>query len=235
LSFHQIDRKDERTIKHCSNCQVRIRGNKERCPLCRNILPVEKDIDKFREVYPDIPPFYERHIAIRIMAFISVVAIVAGFVIHNIFPSRVNWPMFELFGIISMWIGLIVVLRKRHNIPKNIMWLVLIVSLLSIFWDWRTGSRGWSLDYVIPIVSVSAMFVMYVTAKIMNLSVNDYIAYFLLDALFGIIPIIFILMGWINIIIPSVICVAVSIIFLSAILIFQGENIKAELSKRMHV
>ncbi|NLB43322.1 MAG: hypothetical protein GX815_13935, partial [Clostridiales bacterium] len=124
---------------------------------------------------------------------------------------------------------------KRHNIPKNIMWLVLIVSLLSIFWDWRTGSGGWALDYVIPIVSVSAMFVMYVTAKIMNLGANDYIAYFLLDALFGIIPVIFILLGWINVIYPSVICVAVSIIFLSAILIFQGENIKAELSKRMHL
>ena len=203
--------------------------------MCRNMLPAGEDIIKEEEVYPDIPPLYERHIAIRIMAFISVVAIVAGFVIHNIFPTRINWPMFELFGIVSMWIGLIVVLRKRHNIPKNIMWLVLIVSLLSIFWDWRTGSVGWALDYVIPIVSVSAMFVMYVTAKIMNLGANDYIAYFLLDALFGIIPVIFILLGWINVIYPSVICVAVSIIFLSAILIFQGENIKAELSKRMHL
>ncbi len=203
--------------------------------MCRNMLPAGEDIIKEEEVYPDIPPLYERHIAIRIMAFISVVAIVAGFVIHNIFPTRINWPMFELFGIVSMWIGLIVVLRKRHNIPKNIMWLVLIVSLLSIFWDWRTGSGGWALDYVIPIVSVSAMFVMYVTAKIMNLGANDYIAYFLLDALFGIIPVIFILLGWINVIYPSVICVAVSIIFLSAILIFQGENIKAELSKRMHL
>ena len=199
------------------------------------MLPAGEDIIKEEEVYPDIPPLYERHIAIRIMAFISVVAIVAGFVIHNIFPTRINWPMFELFGIVSMWIGLIVVLRKRHNIPKNIMWLVLIVSLLSIFWDWRTASVGWALDYVIPIVSVSAMFVMYVTAKIMNLGANDYIAYFLLDALFGIIPVIFILLGWINVIYPSVICVAVSIIFLSAILIFQGENIKAELSKRMHL
>ena len=199
------------------------------------MLPAGEETIEQEEVYPDIPPFYERHIAIRIMAFISIVAIVAGFVIHNIFPTRINWPLFELFGIVSMWIGLIVVLRKRHNIPKNIMWLVLTVSLLSIFWDWRTGSGGWALEYVIPIVSVSAMFVMYVTAKIMNLGANDYIAYFLLDALFGIIPIIFILLGWINVIYPSVICVAVSIIFLSAILIFQGENIKAELSKRMHL
>ena len=193
------------------------------------MLPGDKDADPQQEIYPDIPPFYERHMAIRIMAFISVVALVAGFVIHNIFPSEVNWPMYEVLGLISMWVSLIVVLRKRHNIPKNIMWLVLIVSVLSVIWDWRTGSKGWSLDFVIPIVSASAMIVMYVTAKIMNLSVGDYVAYFLLAALFGIIPVIFILLDLINMIYPSVICVAVSIIFLSAIIIFQGENIKAEL------
>lgn len=217
-----------------------VRGNKERCPLCGNILSDVKDTDPQdinpqNEIYPDVPPFYQRHIAIRIMAFISVVAIVVGFVVHKIFPSKTNWPMFELLGIISMWITLIVVLRKRHNIPKNIMWLVLIVSVLSVIWDWRTGGIGWSLDFVIPIVSVSAMFVMYVTAKIMNVSVSGYIAYFLLAALFGIIPIIFLLLDLINIIYPSIICVAVSIIFLAAILIFQGENIKAELVKKMHV
>ena len=199
------------------------------------MLPGDNGTDPQQEIYPDIPPFYERHMAIRIMAFISVVALVAGFVIHNIFPSEVNWPMYEVLGLISMWVSLIVVLRKRHNIPKNIMWLVLIVSVLSVIWDWRTGSKGWSLDFVTPIVSASAMIVMYVTAKIMNLSVGDYVAYFLLAALFGIIPVIFILLDLINVIYPSVICVAVSIIFLSAIIIFQGENIKAELSKRMHV
>ncbi|HCS74902.1 MAG TPA: hypothetical protein DIW17_13635 [Clostridiales bacterium] len=55
------------------------------------MLPGDKDADPQQEIYPDIPPFYERHMAIRIMAFISVVALVAGFVIHNIFPSEVNW------------------------------------------------------------------------------------------------------------------------------------------------
>ena len=198
-------------------------------------MPDDGNANAQVELYPEIPPAYERHLAIRIMVFISIVTVVASFAIYKIFSLDVNWPLFVVFGLLSMWLSLIVVLRKKHNITKNIMWQVIIVSMLSVIWDWKTGSRGWSLDYVIPILCVAAMLVMYVTAKIMKLSVRDYIAYFLLDGLFGIIPIIFILLDLINVFYPSAICVAMSIIFLSAILIFQGENIKIELDKRMHI
>lgn len=187
------------------------------------------------EIYPEIPPAYERHMAMRIMVFISIVTIVASFIIHKIFPTNVNWPMFVVLGLVSMWLSLIVVIRKKYNITKNIMWQVIVVSMLSVIWDWRTGSRGWSLDYIIPIICVAAMGVMYVTAKVMKLRVRDYIAYFLLDGLLGIVPVIFIMFDLVHIWYPSAVCVAMSIIFLSAIIIFQGENIKNELVKRMHI
>jgi len=218
---------------YCNHCKTEIRGNKKRCPLCSNILPDDGSYEE--EIFPDIPPIYERHLAVRIMIFISVVSIVASFSLNIIFPSDNNWPMFVLLGLLSMWTGLIIVLQKRHNITKNIMWLVAIISILSVIWDWRIGWKGWSLDYVIPIVSVAAMFVMYVTAKITKLGVREYILYFLLDGLFGIIPVLFVLLNWLNVIAPSVICVSISIIFISAIMIFQGENIIVELNKRMHI
>jgi len=222
-------------MQYCSNCQVHVRGNKTECPLCRNALPHGDDTKGAKEIYPEIPPIYERHLAFRIMIFISIVVIVSSFVIYKLIPSTVNWPIFVILGLVSMWLSLIVVIRKMYNITKNIMWQVIIVSALSIVWDWGIGWKGWSLDYVIPILCVAAIFVMYVTAKVMKLSVRDYISYFLLDGLFGIIPIIFIIFNWIDVLYPSIISVAASIIFLSGILIFQGENIKAELQKRMHI
>ncbi len=222
-------------MQYCSNCRVHIRGTKNECPLCGNTLSSDGNTAGLEEIYPVIPPIYERHLAFRIMIFISIVVIVSSFVIYTIYPSTVDWPMFVLFGLISMWLSLTVVIRKMYNITKNIMWQVIIVSALSVAWDWGTGWRGWSLDYVIPILCVAAIVVMYVTAKVMRLSVRDYISYFLLDGLFGIVPILFIIFDWINVLYPSIISVAACIIFLSAILIFQGENIKAELHKRMHI
>lgn len=219
----------------CHHCHVHIRGNKADCPLCGNILTGDGKTHDQGDVFPEIPPSFQRHLALRIMVFASIVAIVITFVIDKLFPSSVNWPVFVLFGLSSMWLNLIMAIKNKHHITKNILWQVTLLSLLSVVWDWGTGWRGWSIDFVIPILYVAAMFAMYVTAKIMRLRARDYITYFLLDGLFGIIPILFILFKWVDVLYPSVISVAVSIICLSAIIIFQGENIRTELAKRMHI
>lgn len=219
---------------YCNYCRVHVRGNREKCQLCGNTLQGSADKEN-HEVYPDIPPAYEHHLAVRIMLFISVIALVASFAVYSVFPVDIKWPLFVVFGLLSMWATLIIIIRKMHNIPKTITWQVTILSALSIFWDWRTGWYGWSFDYVIPIACTAAVLVMYVTAKIMKLSIRDYILYSLLDGIFGVIPVLFILFKWVDIVYPSIICASFSIIFLSAIFIFQGENIKAELYKKMHI
>lgn len=218
----------------CNHCKVYIRDNNDTCPLCSNIIPCDKT-NHDNEIYPVIPLAYERHMVTRILVFISIVACVVSYIIYSLFPTSVNWPMLVVFGIISMWLSITDALRKRYNITKSIMWQVIIMSLLGIFWDWRTGWHGWAIDYAIPIMCITAIIVMYVTAKVMKVGLKYYIAYFLLGGLFGIVPGVFILFNLVSVEYPSIISVAISIIFLSAIVIFQGENILSELQKRMHI
>jgi hypothetical protein len=219
----------------CNNCKISIRGGKSTCPLCGNILAGKNNVSKYEEIYPVIPLSYERNFVMRILIFISIVSIVVSYVIYEIFYISINWPMFTLFGVLSMWLSLSQILRKRNNVSKLILRQVVIVSALVVFWDWRIGWRGWSLDFAIPILCITAILVMYVSAKVLKLSIRDYIAYSFLGGLLGIIPILFILFNFVRVSYPSVISVAVSIIFLSAIVIFQGDNIKAEWQKRMHM
>lgn len=221
-------------MKYCSNCKVYIRQDKEKCVLCENVLDKEKTKNN-QKIFPKIPPFYESNLALRILIFISIVAVVVSFAIDMIFPSSINWPILLLFGLLSIWFGLIMVVQKRYHIPKKIIWQVFIVSILSIFWDFETGWRGWSIDYVIPTICVSAMIIMYVTAKIMKLSIRDYITYAFIDGLFGIVPVLFILFDVVNVVYPSIISIGFSLISLSAIIIFQGKEIKEEINKRMHI
>ncbi len=221
-------------MKYCRHCKVYIREERDRCTLCENILE-EEFKEKSENAFPEIPPFYESQLALKIMVFISIVAVVVSFGISMIFPSRINWPILFLFAVISIWVGLIIIVQKRYHIPKKIIWQVVIISILAVFWDYETGWRGWSLDYVIPIACVSAMIIMYVTAKIINLSTRDYITYALLDGIFGIIPVVFLIFDMVNVIYPSIISIGFSIISLSAIFIFQGKEIKSEINKRMHI
>lgn len=222
-------------MKYCNTCSIYIREDKNKCTLCKNSL-VHSSKEGFSEdIFPEIPPSYKSHLAIKIMIFISILVMVVSISLNMIFPIRINSPVLIILGIISIWISFLSVLRNRHNVPKNILWQAAVVFVLSIFWDWKIGWSGWSLNYVIPISCVSAMVIMYVTAKIMNLSVRDYIVYTLIDGLFGIIPTLFILFDWVDVYYPSIICVGISILSIAAIFIFQGENIKAELDKRMHI
>lgn len=221
-------------MQYCNHCKIYIKDKRERCTLCENILPESNDYESSK-TFPIIPPFYESHLVIKILVFISIATIVISFAINLIFPATVNWPLLVIFGLLSIWLGLIVILRRGYHIPKKIVWQVFIISLLSIFWDWKIGWKGWSLNYVIPITCVSAMIIMYITAKILRLGSRDYITYALIDGFFGIVPILFIVFNWVNVIYPSIISIAASIISIAAIFIFQGEDIKLELNKRMHI
>lgn len=220
-------------MKYCRHCKVHIRGEGKKCTLCENKLEGLKE--ESEEVFPHIPPFYKSNLALKMMIFISIVALVVSFGIDMIFPSNINWPILFMFAVISIWIGLINIVQKRYHIPKRILWQVIIISILAVFWDYKTGWRGWSLDYVIPIACVSAMIIMYITAKIMNLSMSDYITYVVLNAVFGIIPVLFMVFDLVHVAYLSIISIGFSIISLSAMVIFEGKEIKAEISKRMHI
>ena len=220
-------------MQYCEHCKVHVRSNRKYCPLCQNTLSGTGSEQE--EIFPVIPVTYQNNLILRIMIFISVSIVVICIAINTMFPVDVNWSMFIIAGILCMWISLAMVIRKRHNIPKSIMWQVAVISILAVIWDMGIGWRGWSLDYVIPIACVVTMIVMYVTAKIMRLGVRDFIIYLLLDGLFGIIPVLFLAFNALNVMYPSIICVTVSVLSLSAIIVFEGENIKEELDKRMHL
>lgn len=221
-------------MKYCSYCKVNIDQDKEKCALCGNFVSSVSDSEG-EDLFPEIPPSFESHLGIKIMIFISIATIVTSFVVDIIFPSTINWPLLLVFGLISIWLGLYIILKKQYNIHKKIIWQVIVISLLSLFWDWNTGWRAWSLTYIIPTMYISAMVIMYVSAKIMKLSARDYILYALIDGVLGIIPALFILFGWVRVVYPSVVSVGVSIVFLSAIFIFKGKEIKEELNRKMHI
>jgi hypothetical protein len=134
-----------------------------------------------------------------------------------------------------MWISLLFIIRKKNNIPKTIVWQVVLISILSVIWDWSIGWLGWSINFVIPTICFGAMIVMAIAAKILKIGVRDLIVYLFIDIIFGFIPIIFILTGILSVAFPSIICVATSAISLSALILFQGDNMKAELRKKMHI
>ncbi len=218
----------------CEHCKVNIRGDHHICPLCGG--PVKGEGKPEEEVFPYIQTIYQEfNIFIRIIILVSVVAVVISVAVNAIFTRESKWSLLVAAAVACMWISLFILIRKKNNIPKTIVWQVGLISVLSVLWDHSMGWIGWSIDYVIPSVWVAAMIVMAIGAKLLKIGVRDLIVYLFVDAIFGFVPLIFLLFGWLKVMYPSVICVAASAISLAALVIFEGDNMKTELNKRMHI
>jgi len=223
-------------MKYCSQCKVEIISEDDRCPLCQNkIMKSVKENEIQEGSFPYITDLTERYqFILQIMIFLSIVVIVVSFTINIILHSKGWWSVFVVAAVICIWISLAIAFRKRKNISKNILWQMLLISVVSLLGDRFTGGFGWSINYVLPVLYISVMIVLVVVNNVLKLAAQDYMVYALLGGLFGIIPVIFLVSGILNNIYPSLFCVAGSIIFLSAILVFRGRDMTRELRRRFH-
>ncbi len=221
-------------MNYCEKCRVHVEGNRKACPLCQNSLT---DYDgNEQESFPYIPNvFHGNGLFFRILMLISVVGAVVCVLVNLMVPQSGWWSAFVLLGLVCLWVSIAVAVKKRRNVAKNLLYQVVVVSVLCLLWDWLTGWHGWSLDYVIPITCAAALLVLFVVTKAMKRYMEDHIVYLLLGALFGIVPVIFLLTGLVQIILPSLICVAVSVIFMAVLILFEYDSLKKELRRRLHL
>ncbi len=219
-------------MKHCEKCNVDVTGNRKICPLCQTMLSGEGE----EELYPYIPTFYNKHrFMIKTGVFASLSACIISIAVNMMIPQSGKWSSFVLLGMACIWICLYIVIKKCDNIPKTILYHVVIISLLSVMWDKFTGWHGWSVDFVIPSICIVAMIATVVVVKIFKKHLRNYIFFIFMNAVFGILPSIFYSAQLVQIRYPSLICSALSIIIIFWLLIFQGREIFIELKKKFHL
>lgn len=221
-------------MKYCNRCKVEVIGNLTFCPLCQSELLVKGEIKE--SIFPPIEEVYiKQHLILKIVGFISIIASILSIFFNLMIPSTTFWALIVILTVGSVWMSLATAIKKHRNILKYLLYQSVIICLFAIFLDMITGWRGWALTFVLPIVFTLAMVVMYLLTKILHLKVGDYMIYLLLDALFGIIPIIFLITNCLRTDIPSIVCILTSMISVTGLIVFEGKNMLSELKRRLHV
>ena len=219
----------------CEHCHVELPEAPARCPLCGSIPDGDPGEHDYR--FPALPPA-PKTISRVLLAWIAFSAICAAAVcitINLILPAGGWWSLFVVAGIASLWVDFAIMLKKRKNLPKSILWQVAAVSLIAYAWDRFTGFHGWSVDYVLPILCTCAMIGMTLVAKIRKLHIQDYILYLVLVCILGIVSFVLILTGTVRVVIPSAISFGSAILFLAALFFFEGKALWAEIQRRLHL
>ncbi len=221
-------------MRYCEKCGVRVLGTLRSCPLCQGFLSGEPD--PAENVYPDIPLSGKLSAPLLRLLFLAAAAAAAvcGAVVLSV--PRYSWLALSILaglGSGCLSVGIAVLKRKK---PFNaVFWQICILSLLAAAWDYGTGFRGWSLDFVLPILYACTMLAMAVTARLLRLQVQDYLVYLVMDILLGLLPLLLLLSGALRVAYPSAVCVAVSLILLAVLVLFEGPALKGELLRRLHL
>ena len=187
-------------------------------------------------IFPHIPLLKHKHVfLLKMLQLCSFAAVLAAVVINWILPQTGYWSLILIAGVACMWVSVIVAVKKRSNILKNITYQMNIACGLSVLWDYFTGWHGWSVDFIVPIAFASAMAAITIVNYVLKMQTGDYIIYSFVLGFYGIIPAILMRAGLVNMAIPSLICVAASLLSLATLLIFEGRNMAAELRRRLHL
>lgn len=219
--------------KHCDKCMVNVTGAQTVCPLCQAQLNGEESCQR---TFPFIDTIMHKHnLLIRILFFISAVLVVLCFAANYLFPFPGFWSLFVVIGVVCMWTSVSLIVRKRHNIPKTILVQAILLSTVVLALDLMTGWHRWSITYAAPCFFIVAILAVWAVAFILRLPLEHFLVYLLIDLAIGVIPIFFILFGWVSVNIPSLLCVLASTISFVALLSFKEKALGNEVKKRLHM
>ncbi len=218
----------------CSKCGVKLAGSPRYCPLCQeepsgtaepagNVFPVIRPV---KNVYRGLITF---------IGFCSVAVVIISVVVNIGIPKTGWWSVFVFAGLASLWVTFLVGMKKRRNIPKNILLQAIVLPIIVFLWDVLTGFHKWSLNFVIPILYGCSMIGMAVFARIRKLQGPDFIIYFVILSIISILSLLLIIFQVVSIVYPALVCFGLSVISLAYLSIIEGKNLISEIRKRMHL
>lgn len=218
---------------YCKSCRVWVAGVHQRCPLCGGNLSGKREE---APSYPELPE--NRSFTKRLIQIISGAALTAAIIcvaVNLLVPTGIWWSLFAVLGLGCGWLWAVVGIVKKAKLLNNIVWQLVLISGVAFLWDWLTGWRGWSVDYVFPSVCIGAMLAVIILSRVLRMPDRDYMIHFILCAVLGVVPLVFLFTGVLGAIAPSVICTAASLIVISLQLIFNWKAMYREIHKKLHL
>ena len=218
---------------YCKSCRVWVAGVHQRCPLCGGNLSGKREE---APSYPELPE--NRSFTKRLIQIISGAALTAAIIcvaVNLLVPTGIWWSLFAVLGLGCGWLWAVVGIVKKAKLLNNIVWQLVLISGVAFLWDWLTGWRGWSVDYVFPSVCIGAMLAVIILSRVLRMPDRDYMIHLILCAVLGVVPLVFLFTGVLGVIAPSVICTAASLIVISLQLIFNWKAMYRESHKKLHL
>ena len=219
-------------MSKCIKCDVEVNSVTSRCPLCNSEL---KKWNKEDSIYPNKVNVLNHALVKKFILLIVVLCSVGTFAINYFLTPNIKWSLFVVLQIII--IGAIVskIMSGRNKVLKFLFMSSFVICGISIFWDMYMGSRGWSLDYVLPSLCISYSIFVLILRVVNYLAFRETSSYIYFNVMLGFVPCILMAFGYIHVPILAYISGVLAFLNLLILLIFDWSDFKNFILKKLHI
>lgn len=213
-------------MRKCRNCNISFSGSHERCPLCQGELYGEESERIFPEISAAKQTFFNKIFLFAIMTVAIISVCIEYYISRRIYVSR-----YIIFGVITTFIAVKLIQKNYSNVFRFMNRYFLFIIIALIIWYFVTMADIIP-TYLFPIFLIIALIYDSLVILILRSKyVIEYMKTIIIDILFGMAPVIFILSGAVSNRIPSYICILLNVIFLLGIIVFGKDYLAVELRK----
>ncbi len=209
----------------CPKCKVKIRGNKECCPLCQGKLKETEG-----EIGVSFPIIKKKPISnitfLKVCTFILVASEIIFTALNIMTHGEHSFIGPVMLGLFVAWVTVITTMYMRNNLIKVITWEVVVAIVVDIYIDLHTGFHGWSVEWMVPSTLVALAIATIIIAAAIKLRLDEYILYIVFDLVMALLQIIFIKNGMNNFPWPAAVSIVAYLILVSAMVIFRFRDLR---------
>jgi hypothetical protein len=231
-------------MKYCKKCGVSVNTRYDFCPLCAAGLTGEEDseidaaVDEMPAVSDDLYPAgsdtVKYNLTLRILLFITVVGVLTCVLINILAYQGMLWSLLVAAGAVFIWAAAGYPFIAHKNIGYHITVDAVCACIFFIVAQVVTNTKGWSLDYVVPFLFIAATTIISFVLLIKRMKWREYVVYQFIAIFLGLLPVISVIAGLVDILWPSIVSAFYSFITLLGMFVFADKKYKNELIKRFH-
>jgi hypothetical protein len=221
-------------LKYCNRCNIIVENDLNNCPLCNQYL-LKKD-NKIIKDFP-IQKRNENDLnkkIINLLVFLFLLMIGTNIVLNLAFSFKFIWAPYSIVILFYIYLMIRGSLITYKNIGSIVVINVYMLSIIGFILDMILGFRGWSIDYLMPILILAGTISLIIFLFIKPKMFLNYFIYVLTITFFGIIELVLLLSGIIKYKVISIIAVFISIMSIIGLFMFGDEAARNEFIKRFH-
>lgn len=214
----------------CNKCNIKLNTSGDICPLCNSEIKNTGDL-----VYPIIKNNLAKSMLMKKIFFIHCLVCMIIILINYLCTPNIKWSFFVVIQLILTYFIFKKVLSGRNKILSLLFMLNFITCIISIFWDYYTGFRGWSINYVLPSLCICYGIFMIVLRIVKYLAFKENTSYIYLNVCIAFVPLILMKLDMITFPILSMLSAVMGVINLLILVIFGWSNFKEDIRMKLHM